>query len=494
MTVPSPVTTSQLARVLEAASLSTIVVVGDVMLDEYLVGEVERTSPEAPVPVLRVQERTAGLGGAANVARQLAHFGAHVELAGAVGPDRSGERLRDLCAGASIATDHLMVLPERTTTRKQRAVAGRQQVLRIDREDPTPLRDDQVEDLLDRLAASPAPAAIVVSDYAKGVVTPRLMDGVVDLAATWGVPLLVDPKRADFDLYRGATLVKANRVEFEAAVGQKLGEVPEQDLVEPARLLCKQSGLGHLVVTLGAHGMVVVSGDDAPTVVAQHVEEVFDVSGAGDTVIALLALAMVAGEDLPAAAAIANEAAGVVVRKTGVAVCEPGDLVARMRRLPAGSSASTDAIAAQVATWRSAGRTVVFTNGCFDLLHPGHLHLLRSAAAEGDALVVGVNSDRSIRSLKGPERPYIAEAERVAMLEALSCVDAVVVFDEPDPRRLIEALVPDVLVKGADYELADIVGRDLVEASGGRVLTMGLLPGWSTTSLLGRIQDGIPQR
>ncbi|MCU1497019.1 MAG: D-beta-D-heptose 1-phosphate adenosyltransferase [Acidimicrobiales bacterium] len=476
-------------RLVERSRAATVVVLGDVMLDEYVVGEVARTSPEAPVPVVAVRERWSSLGGAANVARQVAAFGAAVELVGSVGRDAAGDRVVAACAEAGVGTALLQRPTDgRPTTVKQRVVAGRQQIVRIDVEEIGALAEGTLQALVDRLAEGSRPDVMVVSDYAKGFVTPALVAAVVALGRRWDVPVLVDPKAADFGRYRGATLVKANRLEFEAAIGRRLGDEPEVELLVPAEELRRRSGIDQLVVTLGARGMVVLDGDH-PLVLRQPSEEVFDVSGAGDTVIALLALGLAAGLTTGDAARLANVGSGIAVRKPGVAVVEPDEL-AEHGHGGARLWATADAAATAVADWRRQGQRVVFTNGCFDLLHPGHLHLLRQAAAEGDRLVVGINGDASVRALKGPDRPVTPAAVRAGSVASVEGVDAVVVFDEPDPGALIDRLGPDVLVKGADYDVADIVGRGSVEQRGGRVVTVGLLPGWSTTEVLRRLSVG----
>jgi D-beta-D-heptose 7-phosphate kinase/D-beta-D-heptose 1-phosphate adenosyltransferase len=485
----------QLARLLEAAAASRVLVVGDLMLDEYVLGVVERTSPEAPVPVLRVTGRSSSLGGAANVARQLRRFGVAVDLAGVVGVDAAGDELLAHCVDDGIDTRHVARDRQRITTCKRRAVSGRLQVLRIDHEDTTPLDDAATDRLLASLADAEPPDAVVVSDYAKGVVGPRLFPGLVELARRWGAPLLVDPKSRDFSLYRGATLLKPNQLEVEAALGRPLGPEPETELVGPLRDLLAQADIDRAVVTLGGRGMVVLS-DGGHTLVHQPVEEVFDVSGAGDTAMSVLALGTVAGEALEDATRLANLAAGIVVRKPGVALCEPADLL--MRLAPTSDTGDAELhderVLADLEAWRADGRRIVFTNGCFDVLHPGHLRLLRAAAEHGDVLVVGLNSDSSVRAIKGESRPRQGAAVRAALLRSLSCVDEVVTFDSATPEELIERIRPDVLVKGADYAPHDIVGHDVVVEGGGQVVTVPLLDGWSTTAALDRLAvDGAPQ-
>lgn len=483
----APAAANAHAVMADGAAGVTVLVVGDVMLDEHLHGEVARTSPEAPVPVVHVVERSTGPGGAANVARQLAAFGASVHLVGTVGDDDPGRRVLELCDELGIDRSGMVAVAGRPTTHKQRVLASRQQLVRIDHEDQGPLPEAAVDALVASVGAAPAPDVIVVSDYAKGVVGPELFAAATARAEALGVPLLVDPKVADLGRYRGATVIKANRIEFEASIGRALGPDPVAELVGPARSLLEAAGVGELVVTLGELGMVVVGPEGPPVVVEPPSIEVFDVSGAGDTVLAVLALGAAVGLASAEAAPVAAAAAGIVVRRTGVAVASP----AEVRRAIAGGSpkvASLGEAAVLAAGWRDEGRSIVFTNGCFDLFHAGHLHLVHQAAALGEVLVVGLNSDRSVRALKGEARPLVGETDRAALLAALDVVDCVVVFDELDPARLVEAVRPDVLVKGGDYEPEAIVGRELVEAAGGRVVTVPLLPGWSTTSMLDRLR------
>ncbi len=473
--------------VLQWAKSARVLVVGDVMVDEYVIGRVDRMSPEAPVPVVRALSQSLGLGGAGNVARQVRVLGTEVDLVGSIGDDPWGDQVLQQCVGAGIATDGLVVRPGGTTTRKQRVIADRQQLARIDWEQIELESDVATAAAMQALACVRRPDVVIVSDYAKGFVTTALMNEVLRLADEWSAHVLVDPKSPDVTAFAGSSLLKMNLSEAEAAFGVRLGDEPEQACEGPARKLMADLNLGRVVITLGERGMVAFERDQAPVTLRQATREVFDVSGAGDTVISVLALALGSGEALAAAAVLANRAAGSVVTRTGVAVARPSDLIAKPESGPGAPVLELTDLCSRVDWWRRQGRTIVFTNGCFDLLHPGHLHLLRSAAALGDHLVVGVNGDRSVRGLKGPSRPLIGEGERASMLAAVDCVDAVVVFDEPDPGRLIDALQPDVLVKGADYEASVIVGSASVLSNGGEVRTVPLAPGWSTTGLLERL-------
>lgn len=478
-----------IAPLLERFRELEVLVLGDVMLDEYLSGEVARTSPEAPVPVVKVARESWGLGGAANVAHLTVALGAKARLIGAVGVDRAGDRLLARCAELTIDVEDMLKIEGRITTRKVRVLAPRQQVLRIDWEADGPIEDAHGEKLLASLRRASSPDALVISDYAKGLLSRSTVEEVIRIGREWGVPVLVDPKHADLTRYRGATLIKANQREFEAAVGESLGSDLEASLLRLAPSIVQGTQIESMIVTLGEHGLAIFPKSGEAVFLRSAEQEVFDVSGAGDTVIAVLALSLAAGVDIRQAARTANEAAGVAVGKRGVAVVSPAELAARFRHDGADKVLARAALLQRVAWWRAQGRRIVLTNGCFDLLHVGHLHLLREASRLGDVLIVAVNSDDSVRRLKGPDRPLISETERTALLAALDCVDAVVVFDEDTPRELLEEVRPDVLAKGADYTVDQVVGRRMVEASGGIVTLIPLIPDRSTSSLLDKIRS-----
>jgi len=446
--VSSAVDSSALLALPDQFTGLSIWVVGDLMIDEYVSGAVERISPEAPVPVVRAQASEHRLGGAANVARQIATLGGHVSVAGICGDDAAGEQLLTLCGRAGIDTRAVLRLPGRHTTRKLRVVSHSQQLLRLDWEDAQPCTPEVSARLLAQLTAGDPPDAIILSDYAKGVLTPATIAAIV--RARGAVPLVVDPKHRDFGRYRGATTVTPNLHELEVAAGRPLDVEDLPGVAAAARTLMASAGLESMVVTLGNHGMLVVpaTGPEFPVPAMRH--DVYDVTGAGDTAIAVLTLALAAHPD--------------------------GKLLSRHE------------LAARAATWRTAGKRIVLTNGCFDLLHAGHLALLSQAAKQGDVLVLAINSDASVRRLKGPERPLVPQAERAALLAALTFVDAVTIFEEDTPLAVLEAVRPNVLVKGGDYQPAEVVGRELVEAAGGRVVIVPLTPERSTSSLVARIR------
>ncbi len=477
------------AQILERMAGLRLLVLGDVMLDEYLMGHVERTSPEAPVPVVKAEGETSSLGGAANVAHLAAVLGARVELFGVVGRDAAGERFKAQCEQAGIAASNILAIEGRPTTRKVRVLAQHQHVLRVDWEDHRTIPDEVATEVVERLRAVERPDALVISDYAKGFLSPAVLQGAIAAAREWDIPVLVDPKYADLSRYRGATVIKANQKEFETTIGYPLRENLEEELTKASASVLEATDSRVLIVTLGEKGLAVFSRGEKPLFVPTAARDVYDVSGAGDAVITVLALGMALDLGIEEAARLANEAAGVAVGKSGVAVVLPGELAARFVHGASDKVVSRHELASRVAWWRVQGQRIVFTNGCFDLLHVGHLHLLREAARLGDVLLVAVNSDESVRRLKGKSRPLISSNERTALLAALDCVDAVVVFDEDTPRELLDEVQPDVLAKGADYSKSEVVGRNKIEESGGEVVLIPLVPDRSTSNLVERIRN-----
>ncbi len=482
-----------LDQILARVRQLSVWVIGDVILDEYALGDTDRISPEAPVPVLRVAHTESRLGGAANVARQAAVLGARVTLAGIVGADAAGDRIAELCAASGIDCSALRRHPDRATTRKLRALARHQQLLRVDYETTQPCDAADVAWWSSQLEATRSPDVVIVSDYAKGVVTPSLLAHIRARTAAAGIQLVVDPKQRDFNAYRGAQLLTPNVRELAGATGRELDPADTDAIAECAQAMARALGADALVVTCGARGVVVAPADGPCSAVAACGRTLFDPTGAGDTAVTVLALARAAGASLMDAAAAANAAAGVTVGEIGTASATAADI----RDALAGSSGvgkvmERPALVEQIARWRTAGRKIVFTNGCFDLLHVGHLSLLYTAAAQGDALVVAINSDASVRRLKGAARPLVPARERAAMLAALDCVDAVTIFDEDTPLDIVQAVRPDVLVKGQDYRLDQVVGHDLVESLGGTVALVPLVAERSTTALVRDILQRFP--
>ena len=361
-----------------------------------------------------------------------------------------------------------------------------QQLLRLDWEDIRPCAAEVGARLLSQLQAGAPPDAIILSDYAKGVLTPETIAAV--LRGRGSIPLVVDPKHRDFARYRGATTVTPNLHELEAAAGCRLDAEDTAGIAAAARTLLASAGLESMVVTLGSRGMLVVPASGPEVAVPAHRHEVYDVTGAGDTAIAVLTLALAARAPLAQAAQLANAAAGVSVCQVGAVAVSAASIRDALAARPDGKLLSRHELEARAATWRTDGKRIVLTNGCFDLLHAGHLALLSHAAQLGDVLVLAINSDASVRRLKGPERPLVPQSERAALLAALTFVDAVTIFDEDTPLAVLEAVKPHVLVKGGDYQASEVVGRELVEAAGGRVVIVPLTPDKSTSSLVARIR------
>lgn len=468
---------------------SSVLVIGDVMLDRYTYGSVNRISQEAPVPILCIEREVALPGGAGNVVRNLTALGSATAFIAVVGDDQEGSDLTGLIGGQPNVEPWLLVQGGRTTTVKTRLMAAGQQLLRTDREDLDPIQPKLAERML-RIAgdAMAATSVTVLSDYGKGVLGGDIATQLVAAARKTGRKLIVDPRGANFARYAGADIVMPNRQELAAATNMPVDT--EAAIVAAATDLRTRHGFGAVVVTRGNDGMTLVDANGAQHFPAEAAE-VYDTSGCGDTALATLAAAIAAQLDLPVAVRLANLAAGVVVGKVGTAVARQADLLEALspQRSALRKIVTREAAVEQVERWRHKGWRVGFTNGCFDLLHPGHVHLLEAAREKCDRLVVGLNSDASTTRVKGGPRPVQPEAARAAILASLASVDLVCVFDEDTPEALIEALRPDLLVKGANYALDQVVGAELVQGWGGTVALAELLPGHSTAATLARIRQ-----
>lgn len=480
---------AKLMSILNRAHGVVVWIVGDIMLDEYAVGEVDRISPEAPVPVLRVRDVEYRLGGAANVARQVAALGAHTSLAGLVGQDVAGARILKLCEESGIDARAVQQLDDRQSSRKLRALARHQQLVRLDWEQATPCPSAPARGMVERLKAERVPDIVILSDYAKGVLTPELMAGIVEALAPSAVRIVVDPKRPDFSAYSGAGVITPNLRELGIAAGRTFDPDDTESIAASAQSLVRDARVEALVVKRGERGMLVVPAREPWLAIPAKGRDIFDTTGAGDTVVAVLATALACGATFAEAAYLANAAAGIVVGKIGTVSAEPGEIAEALSDESAHKTFDRAELVARVNNWRAVGKCIVFTNGCFDLLHAGHLSLLHQAAKCGDKLVLGVNSDASVQRLKGPGRPVVPQHERAAMLAALTCVDAVTIFDEATPLETVQAIRPDILVKGQDYHIEQVIGRDVVESRGGRVVLVPLLPEKSTTALIDRITN-----
>ncbi|HEV2301368.1 MAG TPA: D-glycero-beta-D-manno-heptose-7-phosphate kinase, partial [Stellaceae bacterium] len=453
----------------------TVVVLGDVMLDTWIDGHVERISPEAPIPVLRTDRRRDMLGGAGNVARNIAALGGRAVLIGVVGKDDPGRAILRLAGEAGPrpgqVVARLVIAKSSPTTHKTRYVAAGQQILRVDEEVAAPVKGAVAARLIETFqAALHEAAAVILSDYAKGALAPPVLARVIAAARAQGKPVIVDPKARDMSRYRGVSVLTPNRAEAYAATGIDCAEAESTE--RAGRALLAAAAAEAALITRGAMGLSVVPREGPALHVPSRARAVFDVSGAGDTLVAALALSLAAGAPLVVAAHVANAAAGVVVGKPGTATVSPRELVAALHEEEAeeltAKIVGLEEALERVAGWRAGGARIGFTNGCFDLIHPGHVRLLSKARAECDRLVVGLNSDASVRRLKGPERPAQNETARAIVMASIGSVDLVILFAEDDPSRLIAAIRPEVLVKGADYAPEEVVGGDFVRSYGGR--------------------------
>jgi D-beta-D-heptose 7-phosphate kinase/D-beta-D-heptose 1-phosphate adenosyltransferase len=474
----------------------TVLCVGDLMLDEFVYGEVSRISPEAPAPVIAVQRSETNIGGAGNAARGIAALGARCIFVGLIGADDAGKTLKAALAEERGIETILVSDPGRPTTRKVRFVSEHfsTHMLRADWEMATPASVDIEQRLLDAILPLLSRADIVLlSDYAKGVLTARVIRNVIDAARKLGKRVIVDPKSANFAIYRGATLLKPNRGEFAEATRSRAGTGAE--VAAAAQDAMQLADCEAMLVTQGAHGMTLVPRNGEAIHVPGHPVKVRDVSGAGDTAAAAVAVALAAGADWETALRVANAAAAVAVGKKGTAVVTLTEL--RRKILPHAFLAAEEKIVPAMGDldphlldWRKQGLRIGFTNGCFDILHPGHVKVLTTARGACDRLIVGLNSDASVRRLKGEGRPVQDQRARAEVLAALEAVDLVVLFEEDTPLDLITRIRPSVLVKGGDYTRDRVVGHEIVEAGGGEILLVDILPGFSTTSLVERAREG----
>jgi D-beta-D-heptose 7-phosphate kinase/D-beta-D-heptose 1-phosphate adenosyltransferase len=466
-----------------------ILVVGDVMQDRYLWGDVERISPEAPVPVLRHSRDEIHAGGAGNVALNLAGLGIHVSLAGFVGDDDPRKHLLEILSAAEVDVTGIVTLETWPTITKTRIIAGHQHVLRIDAENLNHVGDEPINELLGRIEKRLGNGidAIILSDYGKGVLTPSTCRYTIDAGRQHGIPVFVDPKGRDYSRYKDATLLTPNLKELRHAGGVDGADIDAA--CQAARTVVKDLNLDGLVLTRGGDGMTLIT-TDAILHSAAATQDVFDVSGAGDTVIAALAAGWIAGLNHRENLHLANLAAGIVVSKVGTVAVEQTALLQALHQdgqLLMNSVYTLDELSKRIDTWRSNGERIVFTNGCFDLVHAGHVQYLQKAACEGNRLIVAINTDASVRALKGESRPVTGQEDRACVVAALAAVDAVILFDEPTPINVIKKLRPDTLVKGGDYTKDQVVGATEVESWGGRVILVPLVEGRSTSELIRKI-------
>ena len=466
-------------EILTRMTASRIVVIGDIMLDRFIHGRVDRISPEAPVPVLNFEGEVNMPGGAANVARNLAHLGVSVTLIGLVGKDNSAALLSQALEAEPAIAYRPITADSCMTTVKTRFTASGQQMLRVDEENNQPVSQSTYKRLISAVERALKKAdAVILSDYNKGIIDHSTAKAVIDMARQVGIPVIADPKKTDASVFKGVSLMTPNLGELKAMTSLAASTV--NDIHVAAKNLIKAHKINAILVTLGPDGMLYVEKGKPPHHITSIAQSVYDVSGAGDTVIANFTAALTAGADQLHAISLANTAAGIVVGKSGTATTLPGEIIARYA--PRYAKDEQD-ILSLVKIWRDTGMKIGFTNGCFDQLHPGHIRVLEKAAQSCDRLIVGLNSDDSTRKLKGPGRPIQPEGRRAAVLASLPMVDGVVVFNKPTPARLIKAITPDVLIKGGDYKADDVVGAKHVKDHGGKVVIVPIRDGFSTTRL-----------
>jgi D-beta-D-heptose 7-phosphate kinase / D-beta-D-heptose 1-phosphate adenosyltransferase len=464
----------------------TVLVVGDVMLDKYWQGPAHRISPEAPVPIVHVHMSEERPGGAGNVALNLKSLGSQVILLGLIGNDQAGHSLHDSLENAGIVC-HLHRAPNQPTIAKLRVLGPRQQLIRLDFEDSFSTVDKEV--LINNFKFLLTKAdAIIFSDYGKGTLS--CIREMIELAQAKSKLIFVDPKSKDFSIYRHATIITPNLKEFQQVVGACHSE---GELIDKAKMVIRQNNISALLITRGEDGMTLVCSDKEPISLRAHASEVYDVSGAGDTVISVLAASIAAGSNHQSAILLANMAAGIVVRKLGVATVSVPELRRALQRYLGGDLGilHEEELLIAVEDARAHGERIVMTNGCFDILHPGHIAYLQEAKSLGDRLIVAVNEDASVKKLKGSYRPINKLQDRMSMLTALRCVDWVVSFAEETPERLITRILPDILVKGGDYQVSEIAGSKQVIGNGGAVKILSFLPGHSTSNLINKMREEI---
>lgn len=463
-------------------------VIGDVMLDRYLIGNVGRISPEAPVPVVLLNEKGERAGGAANVAANLALLGIKTHVIGCVGNDTEGDSLKKLIAAIGVDASEIINTKHRPTIAKTRILGGHQQMLRLDQESSATFNDEETKQVLASITAGLAlkPSIVILSDYAKGLLSDTICQHIISACQTQNIPVLVDPKGKDYTKYKGATALTPNKKETVEACEMQLDDT---DLISKAIALKESLSLDFLAVTRGEKGITLI--DDTTHQIDATAQKVFDVSGAGDTVIATLAAGLVYALSPLESLQLANLAAGVVVGKVGTSPISREELIETLSRLQNSTQAHKVCDLAQlidkVASWKETHQKIVFTNGCFDLLHAGHVTYLEAAKKRGDKLILGLNTDRSVSAIKGPARPVVNESDRARVLAALESVDAVILFDEDTPIKLIHVIKPNVIAKGSDYTADEVVGGKEVKSWGGEIALINLVEGRSTSNIIQKL-------
>jgi D-beta-D-heptose 7-phosphate kinase/D-beta-D-heptose 1-phosphate adenosyltransferase len=472
-----------------------LLVVGDLMIDEYVWGQVDRISPEAPVQVVSVLRDSTTLGGAGNVVNNLAALGAQVAVAGIIGSGANSDFLIRMCQELGVDTSGLIRDPDRRTTRKTRIIGGHQHVLRIDRETKQPISEAQCGEIVrfikDRIGTFDL---VLVSDYGKGLLSEGLLRQIMALGSQYNKPVVVDPKGLAFEKYAGATVITPNKKEASLAAGIEI--VDDQTLEAAGEKLLKKTGVKKVLITCGKDDMVLFENGRKPYRISAEARQVFDVSGAGDTVLAVLGLGLASGGTFRQAATLANIAGRIVVGKVGTATVSVEEL--RKAADPSGQSLASKHktlgdLAPIVEQLRAEGKTIVLTNGCFDVLHVGHIKLFGASKKMGDVLIVAIDDDQSVCVLKGKDRPVISEQERVRIISAMDSVDYVTVFSTKDLEKLIEAIRPHVLTKGSNYSRKPVLGREIVEKFGGKVALVPMTESVSSTQVINQIKKGAPK-
>ena len=468
-----------------------IMVIGDLILDEYIWGSVSRISPEAPLPILETKSENLTLGGAANVANNLVAIGCKVHLVGAIGNDEKGDKLLSLIEEKKISSKGIFRFVYRPTTSKIRVIGHNQQILRIDKEDNRPITEETENKIIKFINKTlPDMDIVICSDYRKGILTEKVFSATTHRANNSKKRVLVDPKSSNFELYRGATIITPNQFEVEKAVPIKIQD--KIDLDRAAEYLLNLTHAEVILITRGKDGMTLYPNKEKPIDIPTQAKEVFDVTGAGDTVVSILAMALAIGFNYQDSAWLSNIAASIVVGKIGTAVVTLPEIDEYLHEEMLRTSKAVlnlEELTKTVSLAKSIGKTVVFTNGCFDLIHGGHIEFLQKARAKGDLLVVGLNSDKSVKAIKGNGRPIKGEKERANIISALKSVDYITIFDETTPEEIISEIRPDILVKGDDYDVDEVVGREIVEGYGAKVELIPVVKGLSTTNIVTKILE-----
>lgn len=474
----------------------TILCIGDVMLDRFIYSHIDRISPEAPVPILKLKNKKEMLGGAGNVTNNILSLDGKAILIGLVGKDVYASRIKELMHQKKITDEYLVQSPHRPTICKSRFIASNQQIIRADEESLSPLYEEEIDQLIQAIDKAVQLAnAIILSDYGKGICHPTIVNHTITQAKKYNIPVFVDPKSNDFSLYKYATCITPNSKEASRAVQYPLET--NEDFEKAGRELLEITQGQAILITRSEKGMTLVERDGPTENIPSRAREIFDVSGAGDTVIATLTLSFAAGFSLSEAMHIANAAAGVVVAKVGTSTTTIVEVLTELKAQHTENSSdittphllSLEQIYNQVQKWKNQNLTVGFTNGCFDILHSGHIMLLKAARTNCDRLIVALNTDKSVQRLKGNNRPVNSLTSRAQIIAALRYVDAVVAFDEDTPFNLINELQPDILIKGGDYHNKEVVGSDIIHKNGGKVILAELQEGFSTTDIIDKIKN-----